>query len=138
MNPVWIARAATAVILLVAVVTDVRERRAPLWLTGGGTAAALLLAAFLGREALTASATGAATGAGLLLPMLLFGWVGAGDALLLAAIGAWDGWRFALWTLCLGSVAGGLLGVLAWRLHKKTIPYVPALAAGALASLFFV
>lgn len=136
MTPVWIARAVTAALLLVAVITDLRQRRAPLWLTAGGTGAGLVLAAFLGREALLTSATGALAGAGLLLPMLLFGWVGAGDALLLGAIGAWDGWRFALCTLCLGSVAGGVLGVLAWRLHKTTIPYVPALAAGALMSAF--
>src|SRR5438105_3464743 len=117
MTPVWIARAVTAALLLVAVITDLRQRRAPLWLTAGGTAAGLVMAAFLGREALLGSATGALAGAGMLLPMLLCGWVGAGDALLLGAIGAWDGWRFALWTLCLGSVAGGVLGVAAWRLH---------------------
>jgi prepilin signal peptidase PulO-like enzyme (type II secretory pathway) len=97
-----------------------------------------MLAALLGHDALIASATGTLIGAGLLLPMILFGWVGAGDALLLGAIGAWDGWHFALWTLCLGSVAGGVLGLIARHRQKTTIPYVPALAAGALMSAFLV
>ncbi len=125
-------RAATGLLLLVAVVTDVRERRAPLWLTltgiGGGVVANTLLG-----QAFTASALGAAAG-GVLLPAVLIGWLGAGDALLLAAIGAWDGWHFALWTIWWGSLAGGVLGLVAWRLHKRSLPYIPALAIGALVS----
>ena len=128
----WLIRAATAALLVIALVTDVRQRRAPLWLTltgiGGGVAANALLGGTL-----TAGALGAAAGA-VLLPAVLIGWVGAGDALLLAAIGAWDGWRFALWTILWGSIAGGLLGLIAWRLRKRSLPYIPALAIGALVS----
>ncbi|HLG71096.1 MAG TPA: A24 family peptidase [Chloroflexota bacterium] len=129
----WAIRAATGLLLAVALVTDVRERRAPLWLTVSGIAGGLLANALL-RQPLAASAIGAAAGGALLLPAVALGWVGAGDALLLAAVGAWDGWRFALWTVWWGSIAGGLLGLIAWRLRKRTLPYVPALAIGALVS----
>jgi Flp pilus assembly protein protease CpaA len=136
MSPLWIARLATMTIVTVAAVTDIRERRAPLWLTAGGIAVGLLASLYLGREALVASAVGVAAGAGMLLPMVLLGWLGAGDALLLGAVGAWEGWHFALSTALIGSVAGGLLGLVALRLRKSSLPYVPAFAIGAFVSMF--
>jgi prepilin peptidase CpaA len=131
-NDLWVARLVTGAILAVALVTDIRERRAPLWLTAGGIAAALIAAALLGTHAVLASAWGAAVGVGVLLPLVLVGWIGAGDALLLGAVGAWDGWHFAVSTALIGSVAGGVLGLVALRLHKRSLPYVPAFAVGAL------
>jgi Flp pilus assembly protein protease CpaA len=66
--------------------------------------------------------------------MVLLGWLGAGGALLLGAIGAWDGWHFALSTALIGSVAGGVLGLIALRLRQRSLPYVPAFTVGALIS----
>ena len=41
------------------------------------------------------------------LPFVWRGWLGGADALLLAAVGAWQGWRVALWTAWWTALAGG-------------------------------
>ena len=50
---------------------------------------------------------------GLLIPFVLFalGMLGAGDAKLLAAIGAWVGPTGMVWVLLLTGVAGGVLAL---------------------------
>jgi len=139
-------------LLGVAAVCDLRSRRVPLWLTGGGIALGVLLAAWEGPPALRASLAGAAVGGLVFLPFVLRGWLGGADALLLAAVGAWQGWRMALWTAWWTAPAGAALalGVWAWRLWRlreqrdaaarrgaraEPFAYVPAVLAGAALAL---
>ena len=80
-------------VLAAVMVCDLRSRRVPAWLSGGGIAAGVLLAAWAGPAALRASLAGAAVGGLAFLPFVWRGWLGGADALLLAAVGAWQGWR---------------------------------------------
>ena len=138
--------------LAAATVFDLRSRRVPAWLTGGGIAAGVLLTAWAGPPALTPSLAGAAAGGLVFLPFVWRGWLGGADALLLAAVGAWQGWRVALWAAWWTTAAGAgiTLGVWAWRRWRarrraaagapvdggararaEPFPYAPALLAGA-------
>lgn len=67
--------------------------------------------------------------------------MGGGDIKLLAMIGAFLGWKGALFTLMAGSFAGavigGLLMLFAGRGGKYAIPFGPFLALGAVLYLFF-
>lgn len=119
------------VILMVATVTDLRRREVPGWLTFGGIAAGVLVAAMSGANALFASLLGLMAGGLIVLPFVLIGAFGAADALLLAAVGAWKGPLFVLWTAWWMSLAGAVLAIVAWRRGQATFPYVPAVAIGA-------
>jgi Flp pilus assembly protein protease CpaA len=148
-------------VLGLAALSDVRTRRVPVWLTGGGIVAGLLAAALGGPDVLRGSLLGAVAGGLIFLPFVLRGWLGGADALLLAAVGAWQGWRVALWTSWWTALAGALLalGVWAWRLRHdragptalrveattgmagilgrrgEPFPYVPAIVAGTVLAL---
>jgi leader peptidase (prepilin peptidase)/N-methyltransferase len=91
---------------------------------------------------------------GLLLgaaPLLAIGWIweklrhveamGGGDVKLMGMVGSFLGWKGALLTIMIGSLAGSVVGVLliALKRHKmgKYIPFGPFLAFGAVASAFF-
>lgn len=69
------------------------------------------------------------------------GGMGGGDIKLMAAIGAFLGWKMAFLTIILGSVAGSIVGIAAMTMFGKTrkdkIPFGPFLALGALVSIFF-
>ena len=129
-----------AIVMAISTVTDMRARRVPLWLTGGGIGAGLAVAALTttgvitipGALALPQSAIGLAAGVLVLLPFVLLGGIGAGDALLLGVVGTWLGWAFVLWTAWWASLAGGVLALIALARGQKTFPYVPALALGAI------
>jgi leader peptidase (prepilin peptidase) / N-methyltransferase len=67
--------------------------------------------------------------------------MGLGDVKLLAAIGAFLGWKATLFTVFLSSMLGGVIGLLLivtgrtdWQ---SRIPYGPYIVAGALTWLFF-
>jgi leader peptidase (prepilin peptidase)/N-methyltransferase len=66
--------------------------------------------------------------------------MGYGDFKLLAAIGAWLGWKMLPLVILLASCAGALIGialiVLARRGREAPIPFGPYLAVGGLAALF--
>ena len=104
--------------------------------------------------ALVASLGGAVAGGRVFLPFVWRGWLGGADALLLAAVGAWQGWRVALWAAGWTAAAGAAiaLGVWAWRrwgphprgaaekpaaggARGEPFPYVPAVLAGAVLAL---
>jgi prepilin peptidase CpaA len=117
--------------LLVAAFTDLRRREVPGWLTFGGIAAGVLVAATNETDALLVSLLGLMVGGLTILPFVVIGAFGAADALLLAAIGAWKGPVFVLWTAWWMSLAGAILAIVAWRRGQATFPYVPAIAIGA-------
>lgn len=140
--------------LLTALALDLRQRRIPNWLTGGGLLVGLLLAAVSGRQALTDALLGGG------LALAFFGlahglgrrWrdsegasaLGLGDVKLATLIGVILGWPLALPALFLALLAGGLaalaviLGQLARRAYRPggAMPYGPYLALGGLVGLW--
>lgn len=118
------------VVFGIATVTDLRARRVPLWLTMSAIAGALVVALLEG--AAPASLVGLGVGVVVLLPFVLLGGIGGGDALLLGVVGAWLGWHYVLLTVWWGALAGGVLALIALARKQRTFPYVPALALGAL------
>lgn len=67
--------------------------------------------------------------------------MGLGDVKLLAAIGAFLGWRAALFTVFASSLIGGVVGLTLILLRKtdwqSRIPYGPYIVVGALTWIFF-
>jgi len=91
---------------------------------------------------------GVAVGGGILWALAwaspyLFGkeGMGGGDIKLLAMVGAFLGWKPALLTIMIGSLAGSVIGVslIAFGVMKRDeyIPFGPFLVLGALVSLFY-
>ena len=141
-QPMWSVLAILGVLLAA---IDARTSWLPLRLTRMAWVAmsvAAVLAASLGGGvwvAVRAVAGAAIAGALYLLVWLLsHGGFGFGDvrfAPLLGAAAAADSWTLLWWTLLLGSVAGGLMGVL--RLaqgRRNAFPYAPSMLAGAYAA----
>ena len=131
----------TAVILAmlaIAVVCDVRSRTVPGLLTLGGIATGLLGSMFLHGSVLT-SLLGAAAGFGAVVFFVWRGLLGEGDALLLAAVGAWSSWEFALTAVFWTSLVGAVMALAYLSIRRphcgsgpREYPYVPAIAAGTL------
>jgi leader peptidase (prepilin peptidase)/N-methyltransferase len=103
--------------------------------------AALLAASFGGGVWVAVRAvTGAAIAGGLYLLVWLLsrGGFGFGDvrfAPLLGAAAAADSWTLLWWTLLLGTVAGGLMGVLRLAQGRRdAFPYAPSMLVGAYAA----
>ena len=92
---------------------DLRMRRIPNVLVVLGLALALVLGALeAGWAGAAARSLGALLGLALLLPLFLLRVVGAGDAKLMAAVGAFVG-TSALWAVLLYTlIAGGVLGLV--------------------------
>jgi prepilin peptidase CpaA len=108
MNLSGVQLASMAATLGVAAVFDIRQRRVPNWLTYGAAIAALVWQAWMG--SLGASLVGALACGAIGILLYLVSRLGAGDAKLLIAIGAWLGLGFgldvALWTLFGGALVG--------------------------------
>lgn len=129
---------ATHVIMLllaIASITDLRSRQVPAWVTLGGSGAGLLVAAASGWEALQLSLVGLAVGGLLLLPFVLAGGLGEGDSLLLATVGAWQGWQFVLWTAWWAALIGAGLALIARSRGQRVFRYGPAMAVGSALAL---
>jgi len=133
--------------LLVPIVfIDIDHRIIPDELSLGGLAAAILLSFLPGgnwKEALA----GAALGGGVLYVTAAayrratgVEGLGGGDIKLLAMVGAFLGWKGALFTMFFGSLLGVAGGVIAMRKSqdglKTAIPYGPYLCAAALLARF--
>jgi prepilin peptidase CpaA len=97
--------------LAAAVVTDVRTRRIPNWLTGAIAAAGFGLAAGGGSVTPAYAALGMLAGLLLMMPGHLIGATGAGDVKLMAAIGAVVGAHLILRVFLYTAVAGGLFAL---------------------------
>lgn len=97
--------------LAVAVVTDVRTRRIPNWLTGSIAGAGFGLAFGGGVITPAQAALGMLTGLLLMMPGHLIGATGAGDVKLMAAVGTMLGPDVTFRAFLYSAVAGGVFAV---------------------------
>ena len=112
MTTFGLVSAALTALLVAAAWTDFRTRRIPNALTITGLAAALVLRAVVGPEAIIEGLVGALLAFVLTLPLLMLGVMGGGDVKLLIAIGAFMGPRDFLWAGILIAIIGGMLAVV--------------------------
>jgi prepilin peptidase CpaA len=150
--------------LSAAVVTDVRSRRIPNWLTVSLATCGLVLS-LVGHAVTPGQAfLGLIAGLALMMPGHVIGATGAGDVKLMAAVGALVGSPLVFWAFLFSAVAGGVLaiivaaqrGILGVTLlgtrdlvtspagarpmiesagRANRFPYGPAIAAGTIAAL---
>ncbi len=132
---------ATAVVVAaIALLTDIRYRRIPNWLTG----AALLIGIVVnvwqsGVQGGVQSLEGAGLGFAALLPFYLFRTMGAGDVKLLAAFGSLVGPQMLIGVAVYGSILGGVqslivlrrLGRISVTIHQLVFMRVLPAASGA-------
>ena len=113
------------ILMSIALVIDVRERRIPNWLTGLVFVTGMTNAVWNGHPTSVASALlGLAVGVAILIVPFIVNAVGGGDFKLLAAIGTWLGPVATLEAYCIAAVAG------------MTIVLVQCAANGRLTELF--
>ncbi|MFH0911475.1 MAG: prepilin peptidase [Planctomycetota bacterium] len=153
-------------LLIASAVTDFRERRVSNGAVAGAIVGGLLLQALRGSwQGFQAGLGGLLVGFGIFYPLYYLGGLGAGDAKLMAAVGALTSWRFVLWATVYTSFAGALLAVGTlffrggWReaLHRaatlkrrerkaevaqgdrrRTIPYAAAICAGSAFAFWWI
>jgi prepilin peptidase CpaA len=124
----------TLVVLLacaIAVVTDVRSRSIPNWLTFGLAFCAIVVQAFSGPSAVLVSVI--IYVAVMILGSVVFalGWLGGGDVKLLAAAAAAFGWPDCVVFLIYTSIGGGILALTVSAARGRLFTTV----AGALAAV---
>jgi prepilin peptidase CpaA len=115
-------------LLALAAVLDLLTFRIPNKLTLGLAGAFLLVAPFSGLGATGFGMHVAAGGLTLLVGMLLFapGWIGGGDAKLLAAVSLWFGFEHLLEFTLLAAVLGGALGLAVLMYRRSPVPAFPS------------
>jgi len=94
-----------------AVVTDIRTRRIPNWLTGGIAGAGFGIAVGGGHVTPLQAALGMVIGLLLMLPGHVIGATGAGDVKLMAAVGTVVGTGSIVRVFLYTAVAGGVLAI---------------------------
>ena len=101
-------------LVLAAAVYDIRFRRIPNWLTAGGVVAGIALNAFLYPvlPGLLFALEGLAIGLGVYLVLYFIRAMGAGDAKLMAAVGALAGWRDWFGIFLVTAIVGGVMAVI--------------------------
>ena len=106
-------------ILGTAIASDLRWRTIPNWLTGPAILAGLGLHTFMSQwTGLVFSLEGAALGLGLFLIIYVFGWMGAGDVKLYAAVGSFLGPVHTLSAAMVIALVGGLLALVVLGFHQ--------------------
>ncbi|HWC50588.1 MAG TPA: A24 family peptidase [Nitrospira sp.] len=134
--------------LLVVAGTDLTHKIIPNVVTVPGTLLGLVGAATVLPVGAVDALLGVAVGGGILWALAwaspyVFGkeGMGGGDIKLLAMVGAFLGWKPALLTIMIGSLAGSVIGItlIALGVMKRDeyIPFGPFLVFGALLSMFF-
>jgi prepilin peptidase CpaA len=98
-------------VVIVACIWDVATSRIPNVLTFTAVGLALAFHAVAGAGAPYA-ARGLLAGLVVFFPMFALGAMGAGDVKLMAALGAWIGWKAVLFVALYGSLAGGAIAIL--------------------------
>ena len=137
-----VVNAAGCAVIVAITVTDIERRIVPNRIVVPALAVALVVQTLRepGFEWVVAAL--AAGGFFLLLALVYPAGLGMGDVKLAAFLGAWLGWDVAV-ALFAGSLLGALYALLilarrgAAEGRKTTLPYVPALAVGAVIALFF-
>jgi prepilin peptidase CpaA len=112
----------TAVLLVVAFISDVTRQKIPNILSAAGLAGGILLHAFIsGSEGFVYSFSGALLGFVPLFFLYLVRAVGAGDVKLFAAVGALAGTEFVLHSIMYSLIYAALIGcfILFWRSEWK-------------------
>jgi prepilin peptidase CpaA len=149
-RPDILCAAALTAWLLTACVTDVRSRRIPNWLVASGMLAALalhamaprgdgLFAFWWGGLGVVSCLLGLVAGLVLFLPLYLLRAVGAGDAKLMAMVGAWLGPWLLLPALLGTLLAGGLLSLgamLVTRTSRRVIANVRVMLTSVVVSAY--
>lgn len=130
--------------VVLAGMSDWRERRIPNRWVAVATLAAIVLAASRGGAQLADSAAGLALGIAVLFPAFALHWLGAGDVKLMGGIGAFVGASGVLRAAFYASLAGTLLA-LVFVVHARltrsggrvgSLPYGIAIALGALVTVW--
>lgn len=125
---------------VIALVTDVRHRRIPNWLTASTLVIGLVAnTALHGIDGAVSSLAGAGLGLAILLPFYVFRTMGAGDVKLLAAFGAVLGPQMLISVAVYASIIGGIqsliilrrLGRVSMTLHQLFVMRVLPSASGA-------
>ena len=127
-----------------AMIEDLGWRRISNWTSGGALLAGLAVHLYQsGWQGLLHSLAGAAIGFGVFLIFYILGGMGGGDVKLMAGFGALLGDRQVLPAALLAAIAGAVMAVIYLGVRKlrskgagegktaDSIPYAPALAAGA-------
>jgi prepilin peptidase CpaA len=155
---------ALAILVTIAVYTELKEKRIPNFLTLLGMLAGLAVGYLPGGITLRASIAGLLTGFGFLFIFYVFGGIGGGDVKLMGAVGALLGYPMILPAVFFTAIIGGFMAVMLliwkgefWRSGRRclsllwrkteadtapapneplTIPYGVAIAIGSLLSLF--
>jgi prepilin peptidase CpaA len=108
-----IAEGCAVLTVIAACVTDVSRSRIPNVLTFAAAALAIVFHAIVpGGLGVMHAALGLTVGLAVFFPLFALGAMGAGDVKLMAAIGAWIGWKSIVMVALYGSVAGGILALL--------------------------
>ena len=125
---------ASLICVSISVVTDIRLRKIPNWLTIPAMLLGLILNGFFfGSSGLILSLEGLALGFGLLFFVYLLGGMGAGDVKLLSAVGALLGPRLVFYTFIWTALTGGLMAVavvVTKRVFKQTFHNLKMLIQG--------
>jgi prepilin peptidase CpaA len=134
----YICVAAAIMLTLLAALEDIRRYTISNWIPGALIVLWLAYAPLsgMGWQAAGFSALAGLATLALMMGLWMPGWLGGGDAKLIAALALWFGWPAALTFLLLAMISGGLLAaaLLVGRRFGPALPVSPArLAASPLA-----
>lgn len=124
------------IVLLIALVADMRAYKIPNMLTYPAIVTALTFHSLLnGINGFIFSMLGLIVGMGIFLIPFIFGFMGAGDTKLMGAVGAALGVRGVVNACIFTSLAGGILAVVLLLVHNRNVKFVSNYAAALSASI---